>query len=215
MLKLYIFWGLFALVGLGVVISVMRQRRSPPTAPAPAPVAVASRLQQEEARAAAAKATAHPVAAVVANVTPTAATEPTPAPAFDPSATRIFVGGVHAVTAPSSPQREGTTLPMEGSPRLICVGGALSHQTFAITTAGIKVGRDPHCDIVLADPRTSSHHARIGIVGSKVILRDLESTNGTFLNAKFDAAITETALTPGDTIFFGGHGRDQFRFVVD
>jgi pSer/pThr/pTyr-binding forkhead associated (FHA) protein len=43
----------------------------------------------------------------------------------------------------------------------------------------------------------------------------LGSTNGTFLNARIDSPVSEIALSPGDTIFFGGHGRDQFRFVVN
>ena len=213
MLKHYIFWGLFALVGLGVVISLLRQRRLPPPAPAPAPVSVATRLQQEEARAAAAKSGAK--ASANQGVTPAKVPEQASAPAFDPSATRIFVGGVQAAAATGSSHREGAALPVDAAPHLICVGGALNHRIFPITDAGVTIGRDPQSNILLTDPRTSSHHAWIGIVGNQVVLRDLESTNGTFLNAKFDSAITETTLTPGDTIFFGGHGRDQFRFVVE
>jgi pSer/pThr/pTyr-binding forkhead associated (FHA) protein len=67
----------------------------------------------------------------------------------------------------------------------------------------------------IADPRVSYHHAWIGIVDQKAVLRDLGSTNGTFLNAQIDAPVGEVVLSPGDTIFFGGHGRDQFRFVLD
>jgi hypothetical protein len=101
------------------------------------------------------------------------------------------------------------------SARLVAVSGALKGERFAVTAAGIKVGRDPDNGIVIADPRVSHHHAWIGIVDNKVVLRDLGSTNGTFLNARRDALVTEATLMPGDTIFFGGHGGDQFRFLAD
>jgi pSer/pThr/pTyr-binding forkhead associated (FHA) protein len=100
-------------------------------------------------------------------------------------------------------------------PRLVCVGGSQKDHSFPITAAGITIGREPKNDVVLADPRVSYHHAWIGIVDQKAVLRDLGSTNGTFLNAQIDAPVSEVVLSPGDTIFFGGHGRDQFRFVLD
>lgn len=107
------------------------------------------------------------------------------------------------------------TLPASASARLVALSGALKGRRFAVTAAGITIGRDPDNGIVIADPRVSHHHAWIGIVDDKVVLRDLGSTNGTFINARRDALVTEAALMPGDTIFFGGHGGDQFRFLAD
>ena len=106
-------------------------------------------------------------------------------------------------------------LPPDKTARLVCVGGSQKDHSFPITAAGITIGRDPKNDVVISDPRASYHHAWIGIIDRKAVLRDLGSTNGTFLNAQIEAPVSEVALTPGDTIFFGGHGRDQFRFVVD
>ena len=135
--------------------------------------------------------------------------------AFDPDATRIHFRGAAEAASPASPNRDAAPLPEEKTARLVCVGGDQKHHSFPVTAAGITVGRDPKNDIVISDSRVSYHHAWVGIVDRKVVLRDLGSTNGTFLNARIDAPVSEVVLSPGDTIFFGGHGRDQFRFVVE
>lgn len=44
----------------------------------------------------------------------------------------------------------------------------------------LTIGRDPDCDIVLADRQVSRFHARVGIRQGKVYLEDLGSKNGTF-----------------------------------
>lgn len=186
MVKEYVFWGLFALVLIGIGISLWdRHRRS-------------QKVKELEAayRAGAAAATAAHVKPVVG-----AAAKPAGSPleaAFDANATRIHFRGAADKTA-----------------RLVCVGGSQKEHSFPVTVAGMTVGRDPKNDVVITDPRASYHHAWIGIIDHKVVLRDLGSTNGTFLNAAIDTPISEAVLSPGDTIFFGGHGRDQFRFVVD
>jgi pSer/pThr/pTyr-binding forkhead associated (FHA) protein len=191
MLKHYIFWGLFALVLIAAIASVLRQVR-------------------RERKARAAQAAAAPAAA---NAGDSPAARPAPA-AFDPNATRIHHRA--AATATAAPQdRDEATLPSGRSARLVCVGGIRKGESFAIAAAGIKVGRDALNDIVIADPRVSHHHAWIGIIDHKVVLRDLDSTNGTFLNAHLDALVHEAVLCPGDTIFFGGHGGNQFRLVFD
>lgn len=98
---------------------------------------------------------------------------------------------------------------------MVCVGGTQKGHIFPVTAAGITVGRDPQNAIILDDPRVSAHHAWVGIIDNKAILRDLRSSNGTFLNAQIDSPVSEVVLSPGDTIFFGGHSRDQFRFLAD
>ena len=58
----------------------------------------------------------------------------------------------------------------------------------------IRIGRIAGNDIVLDDPRVSSHHARLMIVGgSDALIEDLGSSNGTFLNS---AENRVTRLTP-------------------
>ena len=65
-----------------------------------------------------------------------------------------------------------------------------------------RIGRDPASnEIVLADTSVSSRHAAIEVTTTSVILRDLASTNGTYLNG---AAIHRPVqLTAGERISFG------------
>jgi len=47
------------------------------------------------------------------------------------------------------------------------------------------IGRDPNCDLAVAeDPRISRRHARIRVQGKQVLLEDMGSTNGTKINKK-------------------------------
>lgn len=197
MLKDYVFWGLFVLVLVGVAGTLFRDslRRR--------------KREAEEARLRAAQPPAAPIP--VPHLIPA----PHPEAAFDATATRVHVRSAPVATHAVLADRGAVELPREAVPKLVCVGGTLKDQSFPITTAGITVGRQQGNDIVITDPRASNHHAWVGIVEHKVVLRDLGSTNGTFLNAQIDAPVSEAVLAPGDTIFFGGHGRDQFRLMVD
>lgn len=191
MVKLVVFWGLFALVLLGVVATLIRDRRR--------------RLKREAEEAKSG------VAPVPVPRPPVKHAE-TP---YDPTATRVHVRASPVDPYSALPQRKEVELSREAVPRLVCVGGSQKDHVFPVTAAGIRVGRAADNDIVITDPRASQYHAWVGIVGHKVVLRDLGSTNGTFLNALIDVPVSEVVLNPDDTIFFGGHGRDQFRLVVD
>ena len=71
----------------------------------------------------------------------------------------------------------------------------------------IQLGRDPENDVVLDVLQASRFHAQIERVGQRYKVRDLESTNGTFVN---DAQIFgETWINPEDTIRIG-----PYRFVM-
>lgn len=131
---------------------------------------------------------------------------------FDPTTTQVY-GRTNKEAAPR--KREGESAPVEKGARLVGLSGSCKGRVFPLVATGITVGRNGACDIVLSDPRISSRHAWIGIVGGKVILRDEKSTNGTFLNAQINTSVSEVELRHNDTIFFGGHQGDQFRFVLD
>ena len=51
-----------------------------------------------------------------------------------------------------------------------------------ITTAKFSIGRRPNAALCLPHRTISSHHAEIENHGNKLILRDLGSTNGTYVN---------------------------------
>ncbi len=81
------------------------------------------------------------------------------------------------------------------------------------------LGRGPECHVVIADRRASRRHAEISLAadaaaaagseaGSAHLLRDLDSTNGTWLNGR--RLVEPERLRDGDVIEIGG-ARFTFR----
>ena len=66
-----------------------------------------------------------------------------------------------------------------------------------------RIGRSRHNDIVIASDAVSRHHAEIEREGSEIIVRDLGSTNGTFINDAVERT-NECRLQRGDQIRIGG-----------
>lgn len=64
----------------------------------------------------------------------------------------------------------------------------------------IRIGRKAGNDIVLTDEKTSGVHCEILPEGDRLVLKDLGSTNGTFLDGK---RLNELVLTPGDVVTIG------------
>lgn len=62
------------------------------------------------------------------------------------------------------------------------------------------VGRDRTCGIVVSHPAVSRRHARITLDGSGLLLEDLKSANGTYVN---EARVERATLKPGDLVRFG------------
>lgn len=78
--------------------------------------------------------------------------------------------------------------------------GDRAGEVFAVANAPIRIGRKPSNDLVLADEKTSGVHAEVVAEGDRHVLRDLGSTNGTFLDGK---RVSEIVLTPGDEVTIG------------
>src|SRR5919107_2257152 len=66
--------------------------------------------------------------------------------------------------------------------------------------APLIVGRAPTCDLSVSDPTISRRHAELLCDEEQVTLRDLGSSNGTFVNGRKVAAAT---LEVDDLIAFG------------
>jgi len=95
---------------------------------------------------------------------------------------------------------------------LIGKDGPLEGKTFEISKEGLKIGRDPaRCDIVIDNPHVSREHAWIGEENGKVVVKDLTSANGTFLNT-LSHQIQSEILTPGDIIIIGKGKMASFLF---
>lgn len=85
-------------------------------------------------------------------------------------------------------------------PSLLVVRGANVGTHYLIREAKQKLGRESHCDIHLEDSEASRTHAEIDFVDGDYVLRDLGSSNGTFVNGN---RITEHKLSVGDRVQIG------------
>src|ERR687895_1498635 len=61
----------------------------------------------------------------------------------------------------------------------------------------VTVGREPGCEISVADPLLSRHHAEFVESSSGVLVRDLHSQNGIKVN---NVVVKEAALQAGDIV---------------
>ncbi|MFZ5565561.1 MAG: FHA domain-containing protein [Pseudomonadota bacterium] len=76
-----------------------------------------------------------------------------------------------------------------------------------LTKERTTLGRRPYNDVVIDNLAVSGEHAALQMNGSEVVLEDLNSTNGTYVNGK---AIKKQALQNGDTIEVGKY---KIKFV--
>lgn len=91
--------------------------------------------------------------------------------------------------AGEEPRREGLAL----------IHGA---KEYPLRSGGQIIGRGKESDIPLYTPTTSRRHARVDLSDDEIILTDLASRHGTFVNGK--RVEGSVRLTPGDQIEIGG-----------
>jgi hypothetical protein len=90
-----------------------------------------------------------------------------------------------------------------GRPRLVVSGsgGAIeAGSTYELQTPVTLLGRGTDCDLRLVDPGVSRHHAELRVEDDQVVLVDLGSTNGTFVNGQ---PVRRVALTNGTNVTLG------------
>ena len=63
------------------------------------------------------------------------------------------------------------------------------------------MGRHPNCTVVLDDTSVSAEHAELEATGEGWLLRDLGSTNGTFVSGRM--VVGTTHVDDGDVVQFG------------
>lgn len=85
--------------------------------------------------------------------------------------------------------------------QLVLFGEHAPYDRYQIDSPEIFIGRDPKkCQIVLDDPEVSTVHAVIRKNNIEIILEDLNSSNGTILNAE---RINKATLATGDEFVIG------------
>jgi hypothetical protein len=98
------------------------------------------------------------------------------------------------------------------APRLV-VARATGHEPGMIydLDENLVLGRGDHAEIRLEDPFASARHARVYEQAGALVLEDLGSTNGTYLNEEL-LDTTPRPLHPGDHVRIG---ESEFVFEVD
>jgi len=97
----------------------------------------------------------------------------------------------------------------EDYPLLIAQEGPLKGQRWQISQT-IVLGRESTCDVTIVDRQISRFHARLTPTSEGVILEDLGSKNGTYLNSALLSA--PVVLQDGDVLSVAM--AQQFMFIV-
>ncbi|MBI4785599.1 MAG: FHA domain-containing protein [Chloroflexi bacterium] len=119
------------------------------------------------------------------------------APRVEPQLTQI--NSESDLEATLAQQTLAATIHNTRTPRLT-IHTPKGTRELALTQDAFTIGRDSKSDLVLDDPKSSRHHARLERIGDSFALRDLDSTNGTWLG---EQRIQTHALRTGDTLRIG------------
>ena len=94
---------------------------------------------------------------------------------------------------------------LTGKPRLLVSSAGPrrpdgSTRTYDLTAPITILGRGTDCDLRLVDPGVSRHHAELRVEDGEVVLVDLGSTNGTFVNGQ---PVRRVMLVDGTQVTLG------------
>jgi pSer/pThr/pTyr-binding forkhead associated (FHA) protein len=89
---------------------------------------------------------------------------------------------------------------------LIVASGPRRGLHWSLEEGTVEAGRNPEAGIFLDDVTVSRHHASFEVTDGRLVVRDLGSTNGTYVNGH---RVEEARLDPGDEVIVG-----RFHLVV-
>ncbi len=84
--------------------------------------------------------------------------------------------------------------------RLIMFKENGDRREFPLSGSSVVIGRLDECGIRIPLPEVSRRHVSISLTANRVVVKDLGSANGTYVNNK---RVTEDALRPGDHLVVG------------
>jgi len=84
--------------------------------------------------------------------------------------------------------------------KLVVLSEGLTGLAYELKVDKTTVGRLEDNAFQIAEPSVSSHHCELIRRGDEIVVKDLNSTNGTFINGE---KITEAALKPGQILRLG------------
>jgi diguanylate cyclase (GGDEF)-like protein len=116
------------------------------------------------------------------------------------SASQTVLTEVAEARAPSQGDENGC---------LVVIYGQEMGRRVRVTTEPLVIGRSPKCEIQVDQESVSRNHCRIRFEGGEFLVRDLGSTNGTYVND--DLVHDEGRLRHGDQLKVG---RTILKFIV-
>src|ERR687895_1418080 len=85
--------------------------------------------------------------------------------------------------------------------KLVVLTEGLKGRSYELATVLTTIGRLEDNSFQIPEQSVSSHHCEILLRGSDVVVKDLNSTNGTFINGQ--QISSETVLRPGQVMRLG------------
>jgi hypothetical protein len=104
----------------------------------------------------------------------------------------------------------------EGIVRMQFIPADIPEQGVTVHKLPVTIGRGSDTTVRVDDPYTSRRHCEINRLNGALVVRDLNTTNGTFVNG---LRITESHILPGDRLTVGEtrflvHYEDSARILV-
>ncbi len=84
--------------------------------------------------------------------------------------------------------------------KLVILSEGMTGRSHELKVDKTTIGRVEDNTFPIPEPSVSSHHCEVLLRGNEVVVRDLNSTNGSFINGE---KITEKVLKPGQTLRLG------------
>jgi len=84
--------------------------------------------------------------------------------------------------------------------KLVVLSPAMAGRTYDLKVDKTTIGRVEDNTFQIPEPSVSSHHCEVLLRGAEVLVRDLNSTNGTFINGE---KVSESVLLPGQVLRLG------------
>jgi pSer/pThr/pTyr-binding forkhead associated (FHA) protein len=84
--------------------------------------------------------------------------------------------------------------------KLVILNQGMTGRSHELTVDRTTIGRVDDNTFHIQDASVSSHHCEVHLRGAEILIRDLNSTNGTFIN---NEKVSEAVLKPGQTLRLG------------
>lgn len=84
--------------------------------------------------------------------------------------------------------------------KLVLLSTGMTGRTHELKAEKTTIGRVEDNVFQIAEPSVSSHHCEVLLQGNDVLVKDLNSTNGTFINGQ---KVSESPLKPGQILRLG------------